>query len=160
MTSKESTKYAVEVGARLTTAIRAADLTVASLARLLAGAGHHVEQNQLYKHTKGRQLPGLERAAILADALGVSLAWLAHGEESADAPAVFGAWLETPRGRTASTEARAFLRAIPMASRTPSPIFYDLALTAFEAGIAPSIATTGAAQSAAEVARQQRTRAR
>lgn len=95
-----------------------------------------VRQNTVYRYERGEIVPSIFSLYRVARATGVTMEWLLTGDGIDDLTSdVLDAWLRTPVGQTASGDAVAFLRGLPLRGYVPSPLFYELALTAWRAGL-------------------------
>lgn len=124
------------IGARIMEARTAAGMTRPELANR---AG--VSRQTVFRWEQGTTTPTTVAMEQVARVCGVSMRWLTTGKvdtdrQSSEATSVLRAWLETPRGKTASPSAIAFMEQVTIPDGvTVDPIFYDLLLSAYEAGI-------------------------
>lgn len=93
-----------------------------------------VVPNTLYRWESGDLTPDVARLAAVSRLTKVSLDWLVRGVETTTHAALTD-WRETPKGQTASDAAMLFLASMPLEGYSPTRLFYDLALMAFEAGL-------------------------
>lgn len=96
-----------------------------------------VRQNTLYRYERGELVPSVWVLFRIARETSARMEWLVGGDGAAGPSdtAALEAWIQTPVGQTAAPEAVAFLRALPLRGYVASPLFYDLALTAWRAGL-------------------------
>jgi transcriptional regulator with XRE-family HTH domain len=106
-----------------------------------------VQAETLYRWERGRVAPDAFNLYEVARLLNVSMEWLVAGEKRAENPAL-AEWLDSPKGRAASPDARAFLASLPIGGYRTAPLFYDLALVAYEAGLSREETVRAAAQTA------------
>lgn len=97
----------------------------------------------IYRWERDHVAPDIFNLYEIARVCRVSMEWLVSGEGVASG-AELAAWLDTPRGRGTSPEARAFLAGLPLMGHQPSSLFYDLALVAFESGLTREEAASAA----------------
>jgi transcriptional regulator with XRE-family HTH domain len=119
------------VGERIREARKACG--IATAADLADAVG--VRQNTLYRYERGELVPSVWVLYRIARETGVRMEWLVSGDSRPEDTAVLEAWLQTPLGQTAPAEAVAFLRALPLSGYVAGSLFYDLALTAWRAGL-------------------------
>ena len=93
---------------------------------------------------RGDGLPDALNIEAISRVCGVSADWLLRGVPPSQASEVFARWRASPRGMTASEVALLFLETLPLGSWTPSLVFYDLALLAFEQGLSQEEAVDAA----------------
>lgn len=105
-----------------------------------------VGSNSVYRWETGRIVPDIFSLGAIARACRVTTDWLIHGEgvHSAVTIEALARWRATHRGRGASDDALRFLESLPLDGYTPTHAFYDLALIAFENGLDPKEAASGA----------------
>lgn len=102
-----------------------------------------VRPNTVYRWERGELVPSIFTLYRIAQLAGVTMEWLVGGTETPADPHL-ERWIRTPTGQTAPAEALAFLRSLPLRGYVPSDLFWDLALTAWRAGLAPDDASRAA----------------
>ena len=137
----ETADTRAQVGQRIQRARLGAGYTVAAEFARACG----VQPNTVYRWERGDLVPDIFRLEQIATVARVSTDWLLRGDAPSAAPASLEAWRLTPRGQTASSDAMAFLRSLPLGGyEPPSAVFWDLALLAHEQGLTPSDAALAA----------------
>lgn len=95
-----------------------------------------VAPNTVYRWERGEVTPQAYQVVAIARAAGVTTDWLLLGQAD-DVSHDLARWLETPRGKSATPEAIAWMQRVPVTGFRPSDMFFDLALLAFERGLTP-----------------------
>lgn len=128
------------VGERIRRARTEAGMTNASeFARLI-----DVQPNSVYRYERGDQLVSSEVLVRIAQVTGRSMEWLMVGESTPTRQALRD-WLESPTGRSATPDEIAWLERVDPEGLVPSPVFFDLLLSARRNGLSAPDAVKAAA---------------
>ena len=135
----------VALGGRVRVVREERGWTQDQLARLIGS-----DRNSVNRWERGRGAPSLYALERLGAVCQVTCDWLLRGEARDVAHDALEAWLASPRGQLAGVDAQRWMRAIPIAHRSPPPRYFDALLVAYEAGVTdPAQAAASAALAAA-----------
>lgn len=102
----------------------------------------------IYALREGKHAPDIFTLYLLARETGRDMEWFVSGAELTTEP-VLVTWAaeRAAKNQPVPDDALAFLRALRLRGARPSPVFYNLALVAFENGLTPAEAVVAAAAS-------------
>lgn len=103
-----------------------------------------VDQTTVYRWEKGTRAPEFQHFESIARLCGTTTDYLLRGV-SGEIPPALAAYLDSPRGRSATAATRAFLASLPLGAVDLDARFYDLLAGAYEAALPPEQAALAAA---------------
>lgn len=119
------------IATRIRAAIEAHTDNVSELARDFG-----VAPNTLYRICNGENLPSIHLLWQIARATGKPMDWFVSGEEAPAEPALVSwAAARAARNEPVPPAAMRWLRGLTLYGASPTPVFYDLALVAWQNGI-------------------------
>jgi transcriptional regulator with XRE-family HTH domain len=121
-------RAAEEIGARIRRVRELSGYNATRFAELI-----EADRNTVGRWERGAGLPDALNVEAISRVCRVSADWLLRGEASPQVAAVFTAW----RSKRTDVDERAqlFLETLPLRDWIPTPVFYDLALLAYQQGL-------------------------